>query len=41
MEKIYEIADKMIDYYNDHRKCAVLISVAAVAGLIVGYLIGA
>ena len=41
MEKIYEIADKMIDYYNDHRKCAVLIAVAAGAGLVVGYLIGA
>ena len=40
MKKIYKITDKIIDYYNDHCKCAALIAIAAGAGLVVGYLIG-
>jgi hypothetical protein len=41
MEKIYQITDKIIDYYEAHKNCVTLMAAAAGAGLIVGYVIGA
>lgn len=40
MEKIYEIADSLIDYYDSHKKCAVIMLTALAVGLVVGYLAG-
>ena len=40
MDKIYEIVDSLIDYYDSHKKCAVIMLAALAVGLVVGYLIG-
>ncbi len=40
MEQWYKLVDTTLDYYDAHKKCAVIMLTALAVGLVVGYLVG-